>query len=211
MSAVNIIQWPGLLDSSQCRALIDAARPHVQPSTVSGVTRIVHPGRTSHDAEMTDDAVHAALGRAGARRLEDALGAISGQLPTHREPFKLIRYQPGQQYRPHWDYFVPTADYAPKLLSMGGQRTISAIVYLCTVQKGGTTDFPRLSTRIYADEGSMIAWNNIDREGNVLVDSFHGGMPPTGDEDKWILTAWYRQNVYTGPRPEHRSSAPIAV
>ena len=76
------------------------------------------------------------------RRLESLLAAEC-QLPAaHGEPMQVLRYQPGQRYDVHPDFFDP---FDGASLANGGQRLLSCLVYLSTVppQLGGATYFQR--------------------------------------------------------------------
>ena len=57
----------------------------------------------------------------------------------------MVRYLPSQQYRPHFDWFDPTAgkSYRRKTAA-GGQRAVTCLVYLAAPERGGRTSFPTL-------------------------------------------------------------------
>lgn len=49
----------------------------------------------------------------------------------------MLRYEPGQKYDPHYDYFLDKVNTAH-----GGQRIATVLMYLSDVVKGGETVFP---------------------------------------------------------------------
>lgn len=53
------------------------------------------------------------------------------------EDMQVLRYEPGQKYDPHYDYFVDKVNIA-----RGGHRIATVLMYLSDVVKGGETVFP---------------------------------------------------------------------
>lgn len=54
------------------------------------------------------------------------------------EDIQVLRYEPGQKYEPHYDYFADKVNIA-----RGGHRVATVLMYLTDVAKGGETVFPR--------------------------------------------------------------------
>lgn len=50
---------------------------------------------------------------------------------------QILRYEHGQKYEPHFDYFHDKVNQA-----RGGHRYATVLMYLSTVDKGGETVFP---------------------------------------------------------------------
>ena len=186
---VHFIERPNLLSIDQCRCVIDASLPHLSRSTVTGNPRPVHAGRTSWECTLQHEELAALLAE-GSVPCERALQEIFNIPSDHRETWRVVRYQPGQEYTLHYDWF---SNAWPDKLVNGGQRTISVIIYLCDVDEGGCTAFPRLSRSFNAERGKLLAWNNVDPNGQPLHCTIHSGVAPISG-DKWILSTWYRQN-----------------
>lgn len=53
------------------------------------------------------------------------------------EDIQVLRYEPGQKYDPHYDYFSDKENIA-----RGGHRIATVLMYLTDVEKGGETVFP---------------------------------------------------------------------
>ncbi|RWW68932.1 hypothetical protein BHE74_00023507 [Ensete ventricosum] len=53
------------------------------------------------------------------------------------EDIQVLRYEPGQKYDPHYDYFSDKVNIA-----RGGHRIATVLMYLTDVAKGGETVFP---------------------------------------------------------------------
>lgn len=54
------------------------------------------------------------------------------------EELQVLRYEEGQKYEPHYDYFVDKINIA-----RGGHRLATVLMYLTDVEKGGETVFPK--------------------------------------------------------------------
>ena len=125
----------------------------------------------------------------------EALSDMCGLPPTRLEPVSIQRYQPGQEYKPHYDAFLPDEmEEMPKAskVKQGGNRCVTMIAYLNDVQDGGGTVFPVLGFAIQAVQGRVIMFGNLDEHKIPHPSSLHMGLPPENG-DKWILTFWFRE------------------
>ena len=125
----------------------------------------------------------------------EALSGMCGLPPTRLEPVSIQRYQPGQEYKPHYDAFLPDEKgKMPKSAKVkeGGNRCVTMITYLNSVQDGGGTVFPVLGFAIQAVQGRVIMFGNLDEHKIPHPSSLHMGLPPENG-DKWILTFWFRE------------------
>lgn len=116
---------------------------------------------------------------------------------THGEGLQVVMYQPGGFYREHWDYFSPGWSGNEPVLNRGGQRIVTALMYLNTIESPngeGATYFPKVDLTIKPVQGTMIVWANVDEQGNIDETTFHEGRPsPTV---KWIATVWLRERPF---------------
>ena len=61
---------------------------------------------------------------------------FAGLSPQHSEVVQVVHYLPGQEYRPHYDWFSPEdGRYATKTAVMGN-RLLSFFVYLSGCKAG---------------------------------------------------------------------------
>lgn len=121
------------------------------------------------------------------RRIDDLLG-IKGE---YGETIEGQRYQGGQQFPAHFDWFRADADYWPHQQATGGQRSWTSMVYLNDVEEGGSTDFPALGISIEPKKGALLTWNNATPDGYSNEWTLHAGTPVTRGT-KYIITRWYR-------------------
>jgi prolyl 4-hydroxylase len=182
----HFIERSDLLTPDQCLRVVHASSPYLARSTTSlGISA----SRTSWQRTLQATELVELLGD---QTFETRMRAVMNAPVEHREPWQVVRYQPGQEFSRHQDWFYPNA---PQLEAKGGQRTISVIIYLCDVALGGATHFPLLGKLFQPKCGKLLAWNNVDSNGAPLAGALHAGMPPHS-EDKWVLVSWYRQRPY---------------
>ena len=60
------------------------------------------------------------------------------------EQMQAQRYDVGQEFKPHCDWFQPGSESYAEHCSVSGQRTWTAMAYMNDVEEGGETTFPRL-------------------------------------------------------------------
>jgi prolyl 4-hydroxylase len=169
-----------LFSAAECAYLIDAADPLLQPSVIvdpsTGQLR-PHPVRTSDGAAFPwalEDLVISALNRriAAATRTDLSQG----------EPLQVLRYAPGQEYRPHFDALPAGAN----------QRVLTMLVYLNEGYAGGETAFTRQGTTFAGRTGDALLFRNALDDGTPDIESQHAGLPVRAGE-KFIATRWIRE------------------
>lgn len=70
-------------------------------------------------------------------RIEERIAAWTFLPQENAENMQVLRYEPGQKYEPHFDYFHDRVNQA-----RGGHRYATVLMYLSTVREGGETVFP---------------------------------------------------------------------
>ena len=152
----------------------------------------VHPHRTS-------SGTHFARGENGLiQRIEQRITELT-QHPLERgEPLQILHYQPGGEYKPHFDYFDPAQPGNEAVLKHGGQRVATLVMYLNDVEAGGSTVFPEVGLDVLPRRGNAVYFAYTTEQGQLDARSLHGGSPVSTGE-KWIATKWFRQRPYGGP------------
>lgn len=125
------------------------------------------------------------------RMIERRMADLMGMDPAWAESIQGQRYQPGQEFHAHWDYFDTTAPYWKDATKRGGQRSWTAMVYLNTVEEGGETDFPMIGISIPPQRGVLVIWNNMRPDGTPNLMTHHAGKPVL-QGTKYIFTKWFR-------------------
>ncbi|HQN55147.1 MAG TPA: 2OG-Fe(II) oxygenase, partial [Novosphingobium sp.] len=105
------------------------------------------------------------------------------------------RYEPGQEFREHMDWFWTKAKYWKDEARRGGQRGITAMAYLNDVEAGGATEFLNLGISIAPQRGALIVWNNAGIDGSLNQATLHAGRPVEAGV-KYVITKWYRSRKW---------------
>lgn len=111
--------------------------------------------------------------------------------PSFGETLQGQRYEVGQQFKPHHDFFYTDQPYWPVQERSGGQRTWTAMGLLNDVEAGGQTFFERAGVRVTPRRGNLVIWNNLDLAGEPNTYSLHQGLPVEAGM-KYIVTKWFR-------------------
>ena len=78
------------------------------------------------------------------------------------------------------------------------------MIFLNQPEAGGRTRFAELALEIAPRTGTLLAWNNLGRDGLANRWSHHEGMPVEAGS-KYVLTKWYREREWTpGAATAHR-------
>jgi len=129
--------------------------------------------------------------------------------PHHAESMQVVHYAETQEYRPHFDGWDLRTEKGRLRTQNGGQRVLTALMYLNDVAGGGGTIFPKLDLEVEAKPGRLVIFHNIEDEAtNLHSNSLHGGMP-VGDGEKWACNLWFRAKPYKAAG--NRVSKPVAA
>lgn len=185
-----------LFTPTECQHLIAISQPRLQPSMVVSEegTNVKHQMRTSwemrYEPEFKDMLVWI---------YERRLARLSNTRPEQGEPLLILRYEPGQEYKTHVDYFDPKLPGQKKVIEETGQRFLTMLTYLCDVDAGGGTEFPKLGMRVDPEPGMTLAFHNVTPDGEPDPRTKHAGLPVEKGV-KWLATRWVRDRDWAGPR-----------
>lgn len=172
--------FPGLFSPAECVHVASVAGDLLEPSMV------VDPatGQARPDPVRTSDA--AVIGPAREdlviRALNRRIAVASGTAIDNGEPLTVLRYVPGQQYRPHHD----------ALPGVANQRAWTMLVYLNEGYRGGETAFPATGLKVQGRGGDGVLFANLAADGNIDPRAQHAGLAVTAGA-KWLCTRWIRQ------------------
>lgn len=190
LASPPLVLFSNLLAAGECQALIAAARPRLARS----LTVETQGGGEAVNADRTSEGMFFARGETAlVARLEQRIAALL-QWPVDRgEGLQVLRYGPGAEYRPHYDYFDPAEPGTTALLRRGGQRVATLIMYLNTPEAGGATVFPDLGLEVAPQQGHAVFFSYARPHPDTR--SLHGGAPVQAGE-KWIATKWLREGEF---------------
>ena len=143
---------------------MEAINGSLQPSTV---TRGASDYRTSRTCHLRQN--HPEL----AERLDERFAALLGVDSGLSEPIQGQRYDPGEYFKEHTDWFAPGTKEFTEHTACGGQRTWTVMIYLNAVERGGETCFKRLGRCFTPVPGFGLAWNNLQADGTPNPFTLH--------------------------------------
>jgi len=189
-SKAQVYQWKGFLKPEVCDRLIAQTEQLWRDSTVTDA--FADPKiRTSRTADI---GVH---GDALIYSIDEAMAKALGIHWSYSDPAQTQRYEVGQEYKAHHDYFAPGTREFQVECQTRGQRTWTFMVYLSEVEEGGGTRFRKLDKLFMPEKGSAVIWNNLNRDGSVNPWTLHHGTK-VRKGTKYVLTKWFRERGW-GP------------
>jgi prolyl 4-hydroxylase len=190
MHEPSIIVLGQLLDPQECEALIDAARPRLQRS----LTVSLQSAGEEENADRTSQGMFFQRGETALiDRIEQRLARLLNWPVENGEGLQILRYGPGAEYKPHYDYFDPAAPGTATILKRGGQRVATVVMYLNDPPAGGATVFPDVQFECLPVRGNAVFFNYSRPDPSSR--SLHAGAPVLRGE-KWIATKWLREGRF---------------
>lgn len=204
----GIFVYPNFLSAEECEHLIAAAAPRLSRSSVV---------ETQHNGTGVgvEHAIRTSSGAAFKRGEDEVIAAVEERIArwsllpvSHQESLQVLQYGPGQQYRPHFDFFQDNTT-----VQNGGNRHTTVLVYLSDVEEGGETVFPLLPPAagqegdaslsecaakhlaVKPRKGTALLWRNLTPEGQLEPRSLHAGCPVIKGT-KYALAKWVRARPY---------------
>lgn len=186
----RVVVLGGLLSPQECRQLMEQARPRLARSETvrdSDGGSEVHSARTSQGMffERGASALIATIEARVARLLHWPV--------DHGEGLQILRYEPGNEYKPHYDFFDPSQPGSAAVLKRGGQRVGTLVIYLNTPTNGGATTFPDAGLEVAPIQGNAVFFNYDRPDRSTLT--LHAGAP-VQEGEKWVATKWLREGVF---------------
>ncbi|XP_010266901.1 PREDICTED: probable prolyl 4-hydroxylase 3 [Nelumbo nucifera] len=209
----EVISWEpratlyhNFLSKEECEFLISLATPHLAKSSVVN----------SKTGKSIDSGVRTSFGMFLKRGQDRIIRTIEKRIADftfipveNGEGLQILRYELGQMYEPHYDYFVDEFN-----TKNGGNRMATVLMYLSDVEEGGETVFPNAKGNI----SSVPWWNELSecgkrglsvkpKMGDAILfwsmrpdatldpSSLHGACPVIKGT-KWSCAKWMHVNEY---------------
>jgi prolyl 4-hydroxylase len=184
LPALTLYQLDDFLSVKDCARVIALIGHHLQPSTLT---------RTAYDsdARTSQTCLLAHLRSPVAVELDAKICKTLGIRASYGEGIQAQRYDVGQQFKPHFDWFPPGGDEYQRYAGLRGNRTWTFMVYLNEGMEGGGTRFTELDYAVQPKTGMALFWNNLHDDGSPNPAARHSGEPVTRGH-KIIITKWFR-------------------
>mmetsp|Transcript_19849 Transcript_19849/g.58984 ORF Transcript_19849/g.58984 Transcript_19849/m.58984 type:complete len:368 (-) Transcript_19849:230-1333(-) len=194
----RIFVYRNFLSDEECDAIKTAAAPRLYRS---GVVDAVTGASKNDDIRTSKGMFFTHAETPFIKTIEERLARITMTHPYQGEGIQVLKYQIGEKYGPHHDYFSHAAADEG-----GGNRLVTALMYLSDVEEGGETVFPKVAVpagqkKEHYSECAMQGLAHKPRKGDVTVfwsirndgtfdhRSLHGSCPVIKGE-KWSATKW---------------------
>jgi len=183
----QIYTFDDFLTPEDCQLLMKESDKTLRPSTVSNVKDdvVLSKDRTSKTADLHY------FNSPYLNQIDNKITSFMGLNPFTGEIMQTQKYEPGQYYKAHTDYFHPLTREYKTYTEWMGQRTWTFMLYLNDVQEGGETYFKHLKLKIKPKQGMAVFWNNLYKNGLPNLKTLHEACPPISG-NKYVITKWFR-------------------
>lgn len=175
----RVSHFQHLFTGAECAYLMEATGNAFEPSMVYDSSR-----RLVRDTIRTSDGatIHWLIEDPAIVALNRRIAAISCSAYENGEALALLRYSPGQEYRPHFDFVSGATN----------RRLQTALIYLNDGYEGGETRFVRTGLTVKGGVGDVVLFSNEGADGGPNPLSEHAGLPVTSGV-KYLATRWIRE------------------
>ncbi|MGJ7484923.1 2OG-Fe(II) oxygenase [Variovorax sp. LT2P21] len=187
----RVVVFGDLLADDECEALVAAAAQRLARS----LTVETQTGGETLNVDRTSDGMFFERGENEiVARIEQRIAHLLRWPLAFGEGLQVLRYAPGAEYRPHYDYFDPAEPGTPTILRRGGQRVGTLVMYLQEPERGGATVFPDIGLEVAPKRGTAVFFSYERPDPGTRT--LHGGTPVLAGE-KWVATKWLREREFT--------------
>ncbi|KAE8715269.1 putative prolyl 4-hydroxylase 10 [Hibiscus syriacus] len=198
--------YHNFLSKEECEYLIKLAKPHMAKSTVVDN----ETGKSKDSSVRTSSGMFLTRGQDKIiRDIEERIADYTFIPVENGEGLQVLRYEVGQKYDAHFDYFLDEFN-----TKNGGQRMATILMYLSDVEEGGETIFPAAKGNISAvpwwnelsecgkqglavkpKMGDALLFWSMRPDGTLDPSSLHGACPVIKG-NKWSCPKWMHVEEY---------------
>ncbi|MDM4764800.1 2OG-Fe(II) oxygenase [Pelomonas sp. SE-A7] len=190
MKHPRIVVFGGLLSDEECEAMIALSESRLARSETVTLTQ---DGSEVNSARTSDGMFFDRGENELCQRIETRLANLLNWPLENGEGLQVLRYRPGAEYLPHYDYFDPQHASTATILKRGGQRVGTVVMYLNTPERGGSTIFPDIGLEVMPVRGNAVFFS-YDKP-HPSTRTLHGGSPVQAGQ-KWVATKWMREGLF---------------
>ncbi|XP_006628156.3 prolyl 4-hydroxylase subunit alpha-3 isoform X1 [Lepisosteus oculatus] len=190
-----VVLYHSFVSDAEAESVKSSAEPGLRRSVVaSGETQSAAEYRISKSAWL-NDTTHPIV-----RRLDQRITALTGLTvqPPYAEYLQVVNYGIGGHYEPHFDH--ATSESSPVYKLKTGNRLATFMIYLSSVEAGGSTAFIYANFSVPVVKNAAVFWWNLHRNGQGNGDTLHAGCPVLVG-DKWVANKWVHEHGQEFHRP----------
>jgi len=173
------------LSEEECTEIMRIGDSALKPSTLT-LKDIDSSYRTSQTCDL------GLLNFPSIEKIDNRIYSAMGIDRSFAEVTQIQKYEIGQEFKEHTDYFKPGTKEYEMNASVQGNRTWTFMVYLNHVMEGGGTKFFAIDKVIQPKVGMAVVWNSLYPDGVVNPDTLHAGLPILQGQ-KYVITKWFRE------------------
>lgn len=207
-----VLSVQNFISMDECDHIQKLAMPHMQYSQVTLMDKDV--GRPASDFRTSQSTFLPAKKDVIMNALQVRTASLTKVPINHQEDTQVLRYEKGERYTAHLDWFDPQLyrnDPSTLELIQHGKRNrlVTVFWYLSHVPQGGETSFPRYnngppprdfvsnvwcdnhgaSLKVKPEKGKVILFYSLLADGSGDVLSLHGACP-VEEGVKWAANKW---------------------
>ena len=185
----KVYTYNNYLTNEECDHFIKVGKPNLKRAYVSDTKQgTISKGRTGTNYWLVHN--HDEITRSVGKRISELIGVPL----ENAESYQFIHYNETQRYDQHWDsYTLNDSEKCRRCLKYGGQRMVTCLLYLNTVEEGGGTRFNNLNIESKAEKGKMLVFHNcLPGTNTPHPNSLHAGCPVLKGE-KYAINLWFRE------------------
>jgi hypothetical protein len=193
---ISAVSHKTALPPAVCDYVLTSGLRALQPSTVVNPEtgeQSLDPHRkslsTTFAPHMQDLIIHA---------VERRMTALADMPWPQAERLVMLFYRPGEEYKPHVDYFSPDELGGAAEMGRDGQRVATSLICMHPATEGGATLFPRFDAAWTGLAGDALTFRNVTAAGEPEPLSLHQGEPVSAGW-KALLSLWIREQAVATP------------
>lgn len=177
-----VVVLGNVLSDEECDEIIELSKERLQRSRI-GEDRETNQIRTSSGVVCEENDNETVT------RIEKRISQIMNIPIKHGDGLQVLLYTPGQEYKPHYDFFAETSR------ASSNNRISTLVIYLNDVEEGGETAFPMLNLSVSPNKGMAVYFEYFYSNHELNELTLHAGSPVIKGE-KWIATMWMRRQGF---------------